>query len=95
MGDGGWVVCRWSERPRWFVFEGGGRIAKVSRARKWEKEEKGQRGASTRQREKGVDSSRGGRTRFHAVVERISFIAILDERDGPVTRVPRESQGRE
>lgn len=38
---------------------------------------------------------RGDRTRLHAVVERISFIAILDERDGPVTRLPRESQGRE
>lgn len=38
---------------------------------------------------------RGGRTRLHAVVERISFIAILDERDRPVTRLPRESQGRE
>lgn len=38
---------------------------------------------------------RGGRTWLHAVVERISFIAILDERDEPVTRLPRESQGRE
>lgn len=63
-------------------------------------------GKATKEGKKGtwcIDSThkgrglihRGGRTRLYAVVERISFIAILDERDQPVTRLPRESQGRE
>lgn len=46
-----------------------------------------------RERE-GVDSSQS-RTRLHAVVERISSVPILgSERVQPVTRLPRESQGR-
>lgn len=55
---------------------------------------RGKHGASTRHEGRGL-IHRGGRTQLHAVVERISFIAILDERDEPVTRLPRESQGRE
>lgn len=55
---------------------------------------RGKHGASTRHEGRGL-IHRGRRTQLHAVVERISFIAILDERDEPVTRLPRESQGRE
>lgn len=68
----------------------GGCVEVVKRRRR----EKRERGASTRHKGRGL-IHRGGRTRLHAVVERISFIAILDERDQPVTRLPRESQGRE
>ena len=84
------------ESRRWRGGGGGPRSSyrgcvEVVRRRRRERRE---RGASTRHKGRGL-IHRWARTRLHAVVERISFIAILDERDQPVTRLPRESQGRE
>lgn len=100
IGNGGHVVGTF--------YKGGERIAKVTgrgggprsgyrvcvEVVKRRRRERRERGASTRHKGRGL-IHRGGRTRLHAVVERISFIAILDERHQPVTRLPCESQGRE